>query len=222
MHSGTGGGGFAAHTYTLGMKWIFNDMPINETEIIAYSWGRAGIPVIFASGDDRLKQQLEWMTWLEYVTVKTARGAGDAELRPFEEVHAEMTAAAERAVGSLENARAVRLTEPIKAQLNAVHPAGLEILEGVPGIDYRDRTVTFQAGDFLEAYNGVEALIGVATTRYMHLLQGVVRRQGDARAIFQDFAAELTKAWVEMESGERRPPSSPAAKAEPGAYFGVR
>jgi hypothetical protein len=31
----TDGGGFAAHTYTLGMDWILNDMSINESEIIA-------------------------------------------------------------------------------------------------------------------------------------------------------------------------------------------
>jgi D-aminopeptidase len=39
MHASTGGGGFAAHTYTIGMDWIINDKSINETEIIAYAWG---------------------------------------------------------------------------------------------------------------------------------------------------------------------------------------
>ena len=46
MHSKTGGGGFAAHTYTIGIDWILNDMSINETEIIAYSWGRADVPAM--------------------------------------------------------------------------------------------------------------------------------------------------------------------------------
>ena len=32
------------------MDWILNGMSITETEIIGYSWGRVGVPVIFASG----------------------------------------------------------------------------------------------------------------------------------------------------------------------------
>jgi D-amino peptidase len=114
MHSKTGGGGFAAHIYTTGMDWILNDMSINETEIIAYSWGRVDVPVIFASGDDKLQEQLEWMDWLEYVKVKNARGAGDAELIPFEEVHQNMREAAKRAVENLARSKVAHLTLPSK------------------------------------------------------------------------------------------------------------
>ncbi len=45
--------------------WEFVEPELKpETEIIAYSWGRANVPIIFASGDDKLKEQLVWMTWL--------------------------------------------------------------------------------------------------------------------------------------------------------------
>ncbi|HET7275620.1 MAG TPA: M55 family metallopeptidase [Longimicrobiaceae bacterium] len=64
MHAKTGSGGFASHTYTLGMEIVMNEMPLTETELIGYSWGRAGVPVIFASGDDRLAQDLQTMPWL--------------------------------------------------------------------------------------------------------------------------------------------------------------
>lgn len=222
MHSRTGGGGFAAHTFTLGMDWILNGQPVNETEIIAFSWGRAGVPVIFASGDDHLRDQLAWMDWLEYVTVKTAQGAGHALLRPFEDVHAEMSAAAERAIENLAAAKAVRLTTPVKAQLHAVPPASLSVLKGVPGIDFRDQTVTFQADDFREAYDGIEALIGVATGNYMRLLQQSVRRHEAARSILRDFMETLDRIWVETESGERSAPEPSDRPSRPGGYFGVR
>ena len=58
MHSSTGGGGFCAHTYTLGMDWILNDIRINETEIIAFSWGRVDVPLIFASGSSVYKLRI--------------------------------------------------------------------------------------------------------------------------------------------------------------------
>ena len=58
MHAKTGDAGFLAHTYNGGCDWIINGKSITETEIIAYSWGREGVPVIFASGDDVLQGRI--------------------------------------------------------------------------------------------------------------------------------------------------------------------
>jgi len=221
MHSRTGGGGFAAHTYTLGMDWILNDMSINETEIIAYAWGQVGVPVIFASGDNKLAEQLEWMTWLQFVTVKTALAADDAELRPFDDVHQEMRASATRAVQNIPTSMAVMLTTPIKAQLRAVPPAGLDQLEGVPGIDYQDQTVTFVADDYLAAYDGIEALIGVATQGYMGLLNAAVGEQTNSAAIRRRFVELLFGRWADVESGRWEAPASEPAGGGDERYFGV-
>ncbi|MBM4187567.1 MAG: hypothetical protein FJ206_09665 [Gemmatimonadetes bacterium] len=75
MHSKTGSRGFAAHTFTLGIAIAFNGRFVTETEIVALSWGRAGTPVIFGSGDDRLAADLATMPWIEFVTVKKATAA---------------------------------------------------------------------------------------------------------------------------------------------------
>lgn len=222
MHSKTGGGGFAAHTYTIGMDWILNDMSINETEIIAYSWGRADVPVIFASGDDKLQEQLEWMEWLEYVKVKTANGAGDAELIPFDEVHQNMREAAKRAVENLANSKSVHLTLPIKAQLRAVYPARLNQLDGVPGIDYNDQTVTFTAENYQEAYDGITALIRVATRGYTRLLRDVIDKHDNARQIYKEFGEKIEVTWAEVESGLWNPPASPEKKKSERKYHGYQ
>lgn len=222
MHSRTGGGGFAAHTYTLGMDWIVNDMSINETEIIGYSWGQVDVPVIFASGDDKLEEQLKWMTWLEYVRVKTAKGAGDADLRPFEDVHSEMSIKAKRAVENISKAMAVKLTTPVKAQLRAVYPANLKILDGVPGIDYHDHTVTFQAVDYQAAYDGIVELINVATSGYARLLQDTAGEQDNSEKIFREFREKLFQRWVEVESGTWSPPEPVQQTGTKMKYFGAR
>ena len=223
MHSKTGGGGFAAHTYTLGMDWILNDKSINETEIIAYSWGRADVPVIFASGDNTLQKQLEWMTWLEYVTVKIAKSADDAELIPFDEVHKKMREASQKAVENLADSKAVRLSLPIKAQLRAVPPASLDQLEGVPGISYKDQTVTFEAEDYLQAYNGITALIGVATRSYTNLLYGALNEMENRGEIMAKYTDLLFQRWVDVESGRwKSQPPLPVKEGTQRKYFGVR
>jgi D-amino peptidase len=222
MHSKTGGGGFAAHTYTIGMDWILNDLSINETEIIAYSWGRADVPVIFASGDDKLEEQLEWMDWLEYVRVKKAKDAGDAELIPFEIVHQEMQTAAKRSVENIPNSKAVHLTQPIKAQLRAVHPARLDQLEDVPGINYEDQTVTFTAEDFREAYDGITALVGLATRGYIRLVNDVIRNQENADKIRNEIGEKIDAVWVEVESGRWKPPVPTQREETRRKYFGAR
>jgi D-amino peptidase len=221
MHSKTGGSGFAAHTYTIGMDWIFNDRSINETEIIAYSWGRADVPVIFASGDDKLKEQLEYMPWIKYVTVKNAKGASDAELKPLSVVHKDMQNQAKDAVMNITNAKVVKFTKPIKAQLRAVHPASLELLNGVPGINFKNNTVTFEAKNYQEAYDGIEALIGVATKNYSQLLVETIQKNEGANDIFNQFRSSLVSRWGDVESGRWSAPSSTRSRSNQ-KYFGVQ
>lgn len=215
------GGGFAAHTFTLGMDWILNDMSINESEIIAYAWGRVDVPLIFASGDDKLEEQLAWMSWLEYVQVKKAKGAGDADVRPFEDVHAEMRQAAKKAVENISQCKAVKLTEPIKAQLRAVHPASLRMMDGIPGTDYRNQTVTFKAQDFEEAYDGIVALIRIATYGYFQIFQKIVSSKENGPEIFDEFGEQLDADWVEDESGNWKPPTPREKEDPPKKYFGA-
>lgn len=224
MHSKTGGGGFASHTLQSGMDWILNDMSINESEILAYSWGRANVPLIFVSGDDKLEEQLSWMTWLEYAMVKKAKGFADAELRPFQEVHAEMRAAAKRAVQKISESSAAGLTEPIKSQLRAVPPADLSILENVPGINYQDQTVTFEAANFKEAYDGIRSLMGIAQFGYIQILQNVAFQGEYGAEIFNKFKEGIFAVWNDAESGKLKPPAPPEKKEKDSKkkYFGSR
>ncbi|HOP06400.1 MAG TPA: M55 family metallopeptidase [candidate division Zixibacteria bacterium] len=223
MHSRTGGGGFAEHTVNLGTNWILNGMPVNESEIVAYSWGRKGIPLIFVSGDDKLAEQLNWMDWLEYVTVKEAHGIDDALLYPVEEVHARMKEAAERAVRNRQKAKAVRLTEPITATLQVKPPADLSLLANVPGVDYRDQSVTFVAEDFQAAYDGMRGLMTVAQYGLYDIAAGILFAQGQES--FTAFKDGVFEAW---RKGVQEPPdqsgTDPETETDSGEqlYFGSR
>ena len=210
MHAKTGSHGFASHTITLGMDMLINDTPITESEIVAYSWGRVGVPLVFVSGDDRLQNDLRVMPWLEFVVTKKATSASTVELRPVDEVHAEMREKAARAVRNLSKAKVMTLATPMRAGLHAVPPASLASLKGIPGISYADETVTFTAPDFRAAYDGVIALVGAARASYTQVLQEMVRARPDGQKIMADYSDALFMRWMDYESGRWHPPATVA------------
>ncbi|HSF15131.1 MAG TPA: M55 family metallopeptidase [Vicinamibacteria bacterium] len=208
MHAKTGSGGFASHTFTLGIDLLINGQSITETELVALSWGRVGVPVIFASGDDRLARDLETMPWLERVTVKMATAADRADLRPVGEARADLRDGAKRAVERLASAKVMRVNTPIRASLRAVPPASLRFLDGIPGIDYRDDTLTFVTGDLREAYDGLVEIVGLARVGYVDVLQEVVRNHPDGDAIFAEYSEALSRRWFDQESGRYQRPAA--------------
>ena len=200
MHAKTGSGGFASHTFTLGIDLLINGQSITETELVALSWGRVGVPVIFASGDDRLAADLETMPWIQYVTVKDATAADAADPRPVDQARADLRTAAQRAVESLASAKTLSVNTPIFASLHAVPPASLRFLEGVPGIDYQDDVLTFVTDDMRSAYDGLVEIVSLATLGYAGVLQEVVRGREDGDAIMAAYGAALSQRWFDQES----------------------
>ncbi|MDE2980576.1 MAG: M55 family metallopeptidase [Gemmatimonadota bacterium] len=222
MHSKTGSGGFAAHTFTLGIDLLINGQAITETELVALSWGRFGVPVIFASGDDKLRGDLATMPWIEYVTVKDAPSADTAVPRPVDEARADLREGARRAVEQLAEAKSMRAVLPVRASLHAVPPANLRFLEGIPGLDggdgtgaaYADDTYSFTAADMRGAYDGLVAVVGMARVGYQSLLQEVVAARQDAGEIQSAFGEALWQRWHDQESGRYERPGAGEAIGE--------
>lgn len=222
MHAKAGSGGYAAHTYGLGTEFVINGRAITETELVGLLWGRVDVPVIFASGDDRLGENLETMPWIEYVTVKTAVHPDSAVLRPVAEARAALTAGAARAIRGLIEGRAMamRVSTPITAALGATPPASLSVLEDVPGVPFADDRVTFTADSMREAYGGLVALVTVASREYAGLLFETVMSHPDSSEIMDAFVRALDRRWFEVESGRWE---EPAEGPPPGErYHGYR
>jgi hypothetical protein len=81
------------------------------------------------------------------------------------------------------------------------------MLDGVPGIDFRDGTVEFQAIDFGEAYDGIIALMGVATAGYNSVLMAHLA-DGYPEAA-SGFTPALVTRWLDVESGRWTPADPP-------------
>ena len=221
MHAKTGSRGFASHTITLGMDMLVNGKSITESEIVGYSWGRVGVPIIFVSGDDRLQEDLKGLPWLEYVVTKKATSASTVELRPVDEVHAEMREKAARAVRNIGKAQVMTLATPMRAGLHAAPPATLAFMQGVPGIEYANETVTFTAPDFRAAYDGVIALVGAARTGYSQVLMETLSKHPDGKNILANYRDSLFMRWMDAESGRWQPPAPPARYSNK-TFFGDR
>ena len=221
MHAKTGSHGFASHTITLGMDMQINGKSITESEIVGYSWGQVGVPVIFVSGDDHLQKDLEVMPWIEYVITKKATSASTAELLPVDQVHAEMREKAARAVRNIPKAKIMTLTTPMRAALHAAPPASLSSLAEVPGIHYANETVTFTAPDFRAAYEGVLGLVTAARAGYPEVLTETVSKQPNGQKILADNRDSLFMRWMDYESGRWTPPPRPSPRANK-TYFGDR
>jgi len=220
MHAKTGSGGFASHTYTLGIDFVLNGMAVTETEVVGYSWGRVGVPVIFASGDDRLAEDLAGpMPWVEFVTVKTATSASSANPRPVDEARADLRESAARAMASHRDARVMRLAEPVRAQLHAVPPADLSMLSAVPGLDYEDQRVTFTAPDFRTAYDGLVGLVTVARGGYSAVMAETGRAMAGP-AFGPTYSDALFDRWLDFESDRWSPPDPLAGEAR--TFHGFR
>jgi hypothetical protein len=159
--------------------------------------------------------------WIEFVTTKKATSASTAELRPQEEVRAELEERAQRALQKRGEAKVMKIQGPIQATLRAVPPASLQVLEGVPGIDYKDESVTFTAKDFQAAYDGLIELIGVATTSYPRVLVEVLREAPDGSKYLTDYNDNLVGRWLDFESGRWSPPA-PETPPEGQRYHGAR
>ena len=221
MHAKTGSGGFASHTYTLGIDFILNGRSITETELVALSWGRAGVPVILASGDDRLAADLQTMPWIQFVTVKTATSASTVNLRPMGEARADLRESARQAVQNLADAKVMKINTPIAATLRAVPPASLALMRGFPGIDFEQDRVSFVVNDLADAYDGLTAIVRVATQSYSGVLREVIRARPESGEVFDAYNVALMERWLDFESGRW----SPAEPAEPPAgarYHGYR
>lgn len=222
MHAKTGSGGFASHTYTLGIDFIINGQSVTETELVALSWGRVDVPVIFASGDDRLARDLATMPWIEYVIVKRATSASTAEPRPVADARSELRAGARRAAERVASAKVMKVQTPVRVTLRAVPPASLAVLDGVPGIEYHDNGVSFVADSIRAAYEGLQGLVRVAARAYPAVLFERLRERPDWDDIVARYNRELVERWLDYESGRWQAPERPEPADEGRRYHGFR
>jgi hypothetical protein len=113
----------------------------------------------------------------------------------------------------------------LTAALRTQFPADHSILDGVPGVDYKDNTVTFKAQTFREAYDGIEELIRVAGAgRQIKLLREYLAQSEYGSKVFKEARAYMFKKMQDMIDGKWDPDAKPEKKEakKDEQYFGVK
>jgi D-amino peptidase len=210
FHAKSGTRGFAAHTYTIGVQIFLEGHSVTEPELIGLLYGRFGIPVIFVSGDDRLREDLRTMPWIRYVTTKRATSASSAELYPVGEVHEAMRREARQAVQQLAAARVMKAREPLRVAVRAVPPANMRWLEGMPGLAYEDETVSFTAGDLMSAHRGMRPILNALNFSFSDAYLAPYQALPNADELGARGVVELFRRWFDAESGRLPVPTAPA------------
>ena len=167
MHDKPMSGGFSPHTMGGGISPIIDGRAVTETELVGYNFGTVGTPVIFASGDDRLRATLaDAMPWLEYVVVKRITAPTIATPLATDQVRRALHDGAVRAVRIVaepRGARVMRLPPEFRAGLLPSYPLLLPPgIGSLPGMQKRGDTVTFVSKDYRSAFWGIFVLQRIA------------------------------------------------------------
>lgn len=165
-HARTGDSDGVGNETVLGREIVeirMNGQPVGESEINAALCGRFGVPVVFASGDDLYEKELrETLPDVEFGLTKYALDRWAARCLPPQRSHANIRAAAERAIErAREGAFApYRLEGPVELAVTFSSTAEALMASLVPGsVRETPRIVSFRADDAVAAWKGFFAVL---------------------------------------------------------------
>ena len=203
MHARAETRGFLAHTWTYEPAFRVNGVELTETQIIALSAARFGVPVIMTTGDDVLGEQLlDVLPDLEYATVKTAVSRAKAAPLPPGEAERRIEAAARKAMEKLLAGvyRPYYLQPPMVFEVsfqNAAQAARARRDRSVEPAGARG--IRFMAPSFVEGYERCKHLIALAAAERTSLLVRLLQQSEDGRKILDHYGELLLLRWLEPE-----------------------
>jgi D-amino peptidase len=214
MHGRAGGKAFLAHTYNGHTKWVMGGHDMNESMLVAASAARFDIPLVLVTGDDVLQKEIDaFSPQTEYVVVKKALSVEAAESRPRDEVSADITAAAERALRNRSRVKPWKpaLPTPFENRYSYILPEQAAIAINFPHATVVDnKTVAIKTPDFLEAYLTFRALAGVTGLATSRMTLGWLNEVEGAREM-------IRKVQMKLPSREQRS-FEPTGKDIPRPY----
>lgn len=203
MHARGETDGFLAHTWTLEPLFRVNGVDLTETQVIALSAARWGVPVIMTSGDDVLGEQLKSpLPDLEYAVVKKAVSRAKAEPLAQDEVQRRIEAAARRAAEKLlaGRYRPYYLQPPLVFEVSFQNAAQAARARSDKSVELAgERTIRFVAPSFVEGYEKCKPLIALATAERASLLVRLLQQSDEGKKLLDRYRELVLQRWLEPE-----------------------
>ena len=199
MHARANTDGFMAHTVTDRISYKINGVEFTETQIVALSAARWGIPVIMVSGDQVLGEQLKPIfPELEYAVVKTAKSRALAETLPEGESARRIEAAAKRAMEKfLAGAyRPYYLPPPYDFQLGFQNWQQANGAATAPGVQKDGELgVRYRAATFIEGYTlSLDALRRSSDT--LQVLMRILNQDPQGKKYLDQLSDSFWARWL--------------------------
>lgn len=166
-HAKMGEVGVLSHTISGGSVanvWV-NETPVGETGINAGLAGYFGVPVVLVCGDDVVgKEAKSLLPWVHTATVKWAVTRTSARCLPPEKARAVIEEATAEALADLGSAKVWLPKSPVTFKIEFKDAGQAGNASRLPYSRVIDgRTLSFTADDYLTAFKGLRAMIGLAT-----------------------------------------------------------
>ena len=221
MHARARTPGFMAHTVTLEPEYRVNGTPITESEIIAMSAARYGIPVIMVAGDDVLEGQIHLaFPGAEYAVVKRARGRADAELIAQPAVQAAIEKAARAAIEKVATIKPYVVVPSYRFEIGYWNARQADLASSIQGTERADSvTIAYTTATFADGYVRSNKANGMARLDAMRWLTQAVRARPDGKQIMSAYLDLFVTAWLEPEKVMKSPPP-PTATTAKKRYWG--
>jgi len=190
--------GFLRHTITLDPRIRINGKPVGETAIDAYALAEHGIPVIMVTGDQALiREASTYLPGIETVQVKTSSDCKTTKYLPPLEARGLIETAAKRALSRIDEFSPVQIAVPIETDVSFLKKEQTDLCETIPRAKRKgEKTISYIAGDWDEAYNFVRTTIRLAGQFAIGALEEKLSKlEGFNRAV-QEWQEDLVSEWL--------------------------
>ncbi len=165
-HARMGSHGILSHTYssaTVQNVWV-NGKLLGETGLNALIAGAYGVPVILVTGDRSVAQEAKAdLGQVETVAVKEAITRFAAKCLHPKKAQRLITEAAKKALSHLSSYQPLRIEGPVTIELQLINSGFCDNAARVPDVTrVNDTTLRFVGEDYLQAFKGLRAMIGLA------------------------------------------------------------
>lgn len=194
--------GFYAHTVNPDIALRLNGQPVGEIELAAWLAGHFGVRTIMVSSDEAgANEAKSLLPGIETVAVKKKTGYR-VECYPLEEVYKQLEETASNALNKLEECKPYVLSRPVTVDILYKLAKLADNMALFPGYEKKDeRTVTYEARDFLEAFWAFTAFQAILPDFIASFFRQVLRKvkktvDVDLKTIQSEVIAEVESKFI--------------------------